>query len=146
MSLFARFCLFFIHLFLQFFCFHFSSMCANSFVQLEDSSWAAHCGLFFLPVSLSFSLSLEGLNATGASEAQERSLGKKEQRAVHLQLSPLCTSSPLSLSFSPCSSLPRLPSLPSPHWPAPQIKTSDKKMGSIKKGEKATEREKEGSP
>lgn len=51
-----------------------------------------------------------------------------------------------SLSLSPCSSLPRLPSLPSPHWPAPQIKTSDKKMGSIKKGEKATEREKEGSP
>lgn len=47
--------------------------------------------------SLSLSLSLEGLNATGASEAQERSLGKKEQRAVHLQLSPLCTSSPLSL-------------------------------------------------
>lgn len=100
-----------------------------------------------LCISLSLTLSLEGSNATGASEAQERSLGKEEQRAVRLQPSPLRTSSPLSLSLPPIlPSLGPLASLPSPHWPAPQIKTSDKKMGSLKKGEKAREREREGSP
>ena len=65
-----------------------------------------------LPLSLSLSLylSLEGSNATGASEAQERSLGKEEQRAVRLQPSPLRTSSP----HPPLrSSLPRSPRLSS---------------------------------
>lgn len=91
-----------------------------------------------LSVSLPLSLSLEDPSATGASEAQERSLGKEEQRAVHLQPSPLCTSS--------APSPPVLPSLgPLAHWPVPQIKTSDKKMGSLKKGgrEKKRERKKE---
>lgn len=120
----------------------------------EDSSWTVHCALFFLqcfslflPLSLllSFfhspplSLSLEDPSATGASEAQERSLGKEEQRAVHLQPSPLRTSS--------APSHPVLPSLgPLAHWPVPQIKTSDKKIGSLKKGEREKRGEKEGSP
>lgn len=112
-------------------------LCGAARFQLDRSL----CPLFS-PLSLSLSLSLEGCNATGASEAQERSLGKKEQRAVRLQPSPPCTSSP---SRPPCSFLPWFPSLPSPHWPAPQIKTSDKKMGSLKKGAKkrGEEREKE---
>lgn len=93
--------------------------------------------LFFHSPPLS--LSLEDPNATGASEAQERSLGKEEQRAVHLQPSPLRTSS--------APAPPVLPSLgPLAHWPVPQIKTSDKKIGSLKKGEREKRGEKEGSP
>lgn len=90
--------------------------------------------------SLALSLSLEDPSATGASEAQERSLGKEEQRAVHLQPSPLRTSS--------APSPPVLPSLgPLAHWPVPQIKTSDKKIGSLKKrGREEKKGEKEGSP
>lgn len=122
------------------------------FVELKDSSWTDHCAPFFLPaslslsslLSLSLSLSLEGCNATGASEAQERSLGKEEQRAVRLQPSPQCTSSLLPPPLLP--SLGPLASLPSPHWPAPQIKTSDKKMGSLKKGEKEREKEVRNKP
>lgn len=84
------------------------------FVELEDSSWTDHCGPFFPshPTPLSRFLSLEGFNATGASEAQERSLGKEEQRPVRLQPSPLRTSSPLSPLFFP-------PLFPSPLFPLP---------------------------
>lgn len=95
----------------------------------------------YFSFSLALSLSLEDPSATGASEAQERSLGKEEQRAVHLQPSPLRTSS--------APSPPVLPSLgPLAHWPVPQIKTSDKKIGSLKKrGERGKKKgEKEGSP
>lgn len=99
----------------------------------------------FSSLSLALFLSLEGSNATGASEAQERSLGKEEQRAVRLQPSPLCTSSPLPPT-PVLPSLGPLASLPSPHWPAPQIKTSDKKMGSLKKGEKEREKEVHNKP
>ena len=105
-------------------------------------NWKTPVGQIIVPSfsSLSLPLLLEGSNAIGASEAQERSLGKKEQRAVRLQQSPLRTSS------LPRSSLPWSLSLPSPHWPAPQIKTSDKKMGSLKKGEKEREKEVHNKP
>lgn len=65
-------------------------------VKLEDSSWTDRHALF----SPSFSLFLEGFKAVGASEAQERSLGKKKQKAVRLQPSPLHNFS-LSLSLHP---------------------------------------------
>lgn len=59
----------------------------------------------FLSISLSSSLSLEGFNATGASEAQERSLGKEKQRAVRLQPSvppsPRPPTTPLPSTHTP---------------------------------------------
>lgn len=115
---------------------HFMPLC----LMCGDSSWTVHCVLVSLQsfsLSLLLSISLEDSSATGASEALERSLGKEEQRAVHLQPSPHCTSS--------APSPPVLPSLgPLAHWPVPQIKTSDKKMGSLKRGrERKNERKKE---
>lgn len=99
-------------------------------IAASFSSKASPCFSF----SLTLSLSLEDPSATGASEAQERSLGKEEQRAVHLQPSPLRTSS--------APSPPVLPSLgPLAHCPVPQIKTSDKKIGSLKKGGREEKRE-----
>lgn len=91
-------------------------------VQIRLCNWKIPVGQLIVASfssqspSLSLFLSLEGLNATGASEAQERSLGKKEQRAVHLQLSPLCTSSLslfLPLFFPPSVTLSSLSPLAS---------------------------------
>lgn len=117
-------------------------VCAIGRFQLGSSLWP----LFppSLPLFLSLPGRLERNWSLGGSREEPGKEGTKCRPSA--AITTLHFLSSLSLSFSPCSSLPRLPSLPSPHWPAPQIKTSDKKMGSIKKGEKATEREKEGSP
>lgn len=116
-------------------------VCAIGRFQLGSSLWP------LFPPSLPLFLSFSPWKAWTQLEPRRLKRGAWERRNKGPSICSYHHSAlPLSLSFSPCSSLPRLPSLPSPHWPAPQIKTSDKKMGSIKKGEKATEREKEGSP
>lgn len=115
------------------------------FVELEDSSWTDHCGPFFSSYSPLYPPPLSGRLqrnwSLGGSGEEPGKGGTKGRPSAAITILYLLSSLPPVLP-----SLGPLASLPSTHWPAPQIKTSDKKMGSLKKGVRAKEREREGSP
>ncbi len=128
---------------------HISCMCVHIlYAEMEDSSWTDHLCPFFLQASLSLSCSLSlssSLSLSGRLKHNWSLGGSREEPGkggTKGRPSAAITTLHLLSSLPPVlPSLGPLASLPSLHWPAPQIKTSDKKMGSLKKGEKARERE-----
>lgn len=138
--------------------FHLHITCARvcAHVIFEDSSWTDHCAPFFLQslspscLSLRLSPSLSGRlqrNWSLGGSREEPGKGGTKGRPSAAITTPhlLCSPRPHHHHHRPSRpSLPRSPrSVPCPHWPAPQIKTSDKKMGSLKKGKRVRERGRE---
>lgn len=111
-------------------------MCVCIYLLIEDSSWTDHCALFFFPPSATLAGRLQRNWSLGGSREEPGKEGTKGRPSAAITTSRLLSLFPVLPSLGP-------PSLPSLHWPAPQIKTSDKKMGSLKKERKKREKERE---